>query len=86
MEEKKRKHKKNTWGPNDDRCHLGLFYLCCSLFKSLAGEVEVVGALGVGVNQVVVVVEGGQREDDNGSVVVEEDTVDDVCCGCMMNT
>ena len=44
------------------------------------------GALDVGVNQVVVVVEGGEREDGGGSVVVEADVVDDVYRGCMMNT
>ena len=83
--QKKREHKKNTWGPNDDRCHLGPFYLCCGWFKSLAGKVDTVGAFGVGVNQVVVVVEGGEREDSDGSMVVEEDMVDDVYHGCMMN-
>ena len=83
---KKREHKKNTWGPNNDRRRLGPFYLRCGQFKSLAGKVEVVGALGVGVNQVVVVVEGGEREDSDGSMVVEEGIVDDVYRGCMMNT
>ena len=47
---------------------------------------EVIGALGAGVNQVVVVVEGGEREDSDSSVVVEEDIVDDVYRDCMMNT